>query len=207
MDKMIAEIQAWLGAGSVNIFGMPYSGKDTVGIRLAELLNGKFLSSGMIIRDYEKANRHDYDDMNKGFLVPQDTFKSIVLPYFAHDDLKGFPLVLSSIGRWHGEEPDTMQAAENGGHPIMVAVLLDVPLEEIEQRWETSKILEDRGERKDDQDKLVLKTRIEEFQEKTSPVVDYYDKAGLLIKIDATGSREVVMENLLRKLHEFSLHR
>jgi len=45
MEEKIVAIKKWLGTGSINIFGLPMSGKDTMGIRLAEALGGKFLSS------------------------------------------------------------------------------------------------------------------------------------------------------------------
>ena len=39
MEAKIAKIKTWLGTGSINIFGLPMSGKDTQGIKLAEALN------------------------------------------------------------------------------------------------------------------------------------------------------------------------
>ena len=54
MDEKLQRIRTWLKDGSINIFGLPMSGKDTVGVKLAELLDGAFLSSGDIIRAYEK---------------------------------------------------------------------------------------------------------------------------------------------------------
>ena len=53
LNEKIEMIKNWLGTGSLNIFGLPMSGKDTVGMRLAEDLQAKFLSSGIIIRAYE----------------------------------------------------------------------------------------------------------------------------------------------------------
>ena len=50
MEEKIETIKEWLGTGSINIFGLPMSGKDTQGIKLAETLGAKFLSSGLIIR-------------------------------------------------------------------------------------------------------------------------------------------------------------
>ena len=50
MEEKIETIKEWLGTGSINIFGLPMSGKDTQGIKLAEALGAKFLSSGLIIR-------------------------------------------------------------------------------------------------------------------------------------------------------------
>ena len=46
IDKL-AMIKSWLGTGSLNVFGLPMSGKDTVGERLAKDLDAKFLSSGI----------------------------------------------------------------------------------------------------------------------------------------------------------------
>ena len=57
MEEKIETIKEWLGTGSINIFGLPMSGKDTQGIKLAEALGAKFLSSGLIIRAMEKDER------------------------------------------------------------------------------------------------------------------------------------------------------
>ena len=60
MEEKIQKIKEWLGTGSINIFGLPMSGKDTQGIRLAEAIGAKFLSSGMIIRAMEQETRKKY---------------------------------------------------------------------------------------------------------------------------------------------------
>ena len=99
-SQKIETIKNWLGTGSINLFGLPMSGKDTVGIRLAELLGAKFLSSGLIIRAREEETGKDYT--KKGQLAPTDVFFDLVLPYFSREDLKPFPLILSSVGRWSG---------------------------------------------------------------------------------------------------------
>ena len=80
MEEKIAAIKNWLGTGSINLFGMPMSGKDTVGIRLAEDLGAKFLSSGLLIRAVEKSENRDLTASGK--LIPTEEFYDIVLPYF-----------------------------------------------------------------------------------------------------------------------------
>ena len=45
MEKNIGIIKKQLGVGSINIFGLPFSGKDTVGKRLADDLGAVLLSS------------------------------------------------------------------------------------------------------------------------------------------------------------------
>ena len=78
MEEKIAKIKEWLGTGSINIFGLPMSGKDTQGIRLAEALQGKFLSSGIIIRAKEQETKQKYS--NNGALIPTDVFYDVLDP-------------------------------------------------------------------------------------------------------------------------------
>ena len=59
MEAKIELIKAWLGTGSINIFGLPMSGKDTQGLKLAEALDAKFLSSGLIIRAMEERKQRN----------------------------------------------------------------------------------------------------------------------------------------------------
>ena len=124
LASKLAQIKSWLGVGSINIFGLPMSGKDTVGVRLAEALGGKMLSSGMIIRAMESATSQHLTDA--GELVPSDVFSQWVLPYFSRPELKDSPLILSSIGRWSGEENSVILEAEKSGHPIKAVLLLNI---------------------------------------------------------------------------------
>ena len=98
MENKLSAIKEWLDTGSINIFGLPMSGKDTQGIKLAESLGAKFLSSGMIIRAMEKQTANNYSA--SGSLIPTNVFYEWVLPYFERRDLFKYPLILSSIGRW-----------------------------------------------------------------------------------------------------------
>ncbi|MDO4967356.1 MAG: nucleoside monophosphate kinase [Candidatus Saccharibacteria bacterium] len=198
MEEKFKRIKKWLGTASVNIFGLPMSGKDTVGIRLAEELDGKFLSSGIIIRSYE-AEKNDHMT-ESGELIPTNKFYDIVLPYFSREDLRGYPLVLSSIGRWSGEEDEVMRKAEETKHEIKAVVYLKLSEEEVRERWKVAKTLGDRGIRGDDADPKVFETRIEEFHEKTRPVLEHYKKLGLLLEVDASGTREEVFENVIDAL-------
>ena len=65
MEEQLQKIKTWLGTGSINIFGLPMSGKDTVGIRLAERLGAKFLSSGIIVRAIEEATNQGVNTWRK----------------------------------------------------------------------------------------------------------------------------------------------
>lgn len=203
MEKNIEIIKEWLGTGSINIFGMPFSGKDTIGARLAETFGGKLLSSGSILRDAQARDEKLKEEMNSGALASTDKFRTIVLPYFANEDLKEFPLILSSVGRWEGEERPVMEAAANAGHPIKAAILLNISREEIEKRRQIALESMDRGSRGDDANEDALELRINEFKEKTLPVIEVYKNEGLLVEVRAEEDREAVYKNTIEALLQF----
>ena len=199
MEDKISSIKEWLGTGSINIFGLPMSGKDTQGIKLAETLDAKFLSSGMIIRAMEKESKQDLT--SQGALIPTNTFYEWVLPYFERRDLFKYPLILSSIGRWQGEEDQVMSVAAGSGHEIKAAIILNISEADVENRFNEAKILQDRGDRHDDKDLNIFRNRLQEFRTKTIPVLQHYKSLGLLIEVNGDQSREAVFNEIIDKLY------
>ena len=198
-ESQIDTIKQWLGTGSINIFGFPMSGKDTQGIKLAEALGAKFLSSGMIIRAMEEETRQNLT--GEGNLIPTNLFYEWVLPYFERRDLFKYPLILSSIGRWKGEEDQVMSVAAGAGHEIKAAIILNISEADVENRFKESKVLGDRGDRQDDKDLEIFHTRMQEFREKTIPVLQHYRSLGLLIEVNGDQSREAVFNEIVSKLY------
>ena len=198
-ESQIDTIKQWLGTGSINIFGLPMSGKDTQGIKLAEALGAKFLSSGMIIRAMEEETRQNLT--GEGILIPTNLFYEWVLPYFERRDLFKYPLILSSIGRWKGEEDQVMSVAAGAGHEIKAAIILNISEADVENRFKESKVLGDRGDRQDDKDLEIFHTRIQEFREKTIPVLQHYRSLGILIEVNGDQSREAVFNEIVSKLY------
>ncbi len=200
MEEKISKIKSWLGTGSINIFGLPMSGKDTQGIRLAEALEAKFLSSGMIIRAMEKETRQNFSE--RGELIPTDLFYEWVLPYLERRDLFDYPLILSSIGRWAGEEDQVMSVAAGAGHEIKAAIILNISEADVETRFDSARILNDRGSRKDDKNLEIFRTRLKEFREKTLPVIQHYQTLGLLVEVNGDQTREAVFNEIVEKLYQ-----
>ena len=203
MDDKIEAIKSWLGTGSINIFGLPMSGKDTQGIKLAEALGAKFLSSGMIIRAMEEQTKNHYT--KNGALIPTNVFYEWVLPYFERPDLFNYPLILSSIGRWHGEEDQVMSVAAGAGHEIKAVIILNISEADVEKRFEAAKILNDRGDRLDDKNLETFKTRLKEFREKTAPVLQHYNTLGLLIEVNGNQPRDQVFNEIVERLYQKTL--
>ena len=202
MDEQVQIIKKWLGTGSINIFGLPMSGKDTVGVRLAETIGGKFLSSGLIVRALEKSTNQNIT--GEGKLIPQNLFYDWVLPYFEKPELKQYPLVLSSIGRWSGEEDQVMSVAKLSEHPIRAVVMLQLSEQDAIERWEAAKLLNDRGLRADDANPEIFQTRINEYREKTVPVLKHYQELGLLVPVKASAPRDQVFTNVIEALADFA---
>lgn len=203
IELKIQTIKEWLGTGSINIFGLPMSGKDTQGIKLAEALNAKFLSSGMIIRAMEAETKQNLS--GNGDLIPTNVFYEWVLPYFERRDLFNYPLILSSIGRWSGEEGQVMSVAAGAGHEIKAAIILNISEADVENRFIEAKTLNDRGERPDDKDLTVFHNRLQEFRTKTLPVLQHYHSLGLLIEVNGDQTREAVFNELVEKLYAKAL--
>ncbi len=198
MDNQINTISKWLGVGSINIFGWPFAGKDTQAKKLAEVFGGIKLGGGEILRNYHDQNTLE-QYLSSGKLIPTDLYLKIVLPYLSQSEIKEKPLILSSLGRLKGEETVILEATANSGHPTKAVVLLNLLEQEIWQRFEALKNERDRGERSDDKSE-VLKIRLQEFKEKTLPVIDFYRNNGLLIEVDGSLSRDEVTNEILKNL-------
>lgn len=190
----------WLGSGSINIFGRPFSGKDTQGRELAELFDGELIGGGDILRSHDDPAKIE-QVMAAGGIVPSDFYLNMVLPYLSRPELRDKPLILSAVGRSHGEEPDTMKAAAESGHPIQAVIMLQLSEEEVWRRFEAAKVIQDREARADDK-REVLANRLKKFQERTLPVIEFYRDKGLLIEVDGTRSREEVTTEILQRLAE-----
>ena len=194
----VKKIAAWLGSGSINIFGRQFSGKDTQGRILADMFNGFLLGGGEIMRG-SVIPPHVADAMKKGLLPPSKDYIEIVTPYLSKQEFADHPLFLSSVGRWIGEEKGIISAAEASGHPIKAVIYLDMPKELSYQRWEKFKAHNDRGDRNDESFES-FETRLREFENKTLPLMKIYNALGLLISVNANQPVEAVTEAILDQL-------
>ncbi len=202
-ETQIQQIKKWLGTGSINLFGSPYTGKDTQGRKLAEMFDTPLIGSGDILRN-SKIPQNVRDIMQAGKLVPSEEFARIILPYLKQPELMNKPLILSSVGRWAGEEIGVLKALAQSQHDLKAVVVLNIPEEVVWERWRKVNELKDRGDRADDSDEQRIMNRISEFQTKTLPVLRYYRQQGLLLEVDGTKDRETVTHDILTSLAEFS---
>lgn len=198
--EKIDAIKKWLGAGTINIFGRPFSGKDAQGQRLVEKFGGNLVGGGEILRN-SNIPEHIKEYSRKGRLIPINDYINIVLPYLSQTNFSDKPLFLSSVGRWHGEEDGVVQALDKSNHPLKAVIYLNISNNESHCRWLAREINNDRSNRQDDTE-ATLNVRFTEFQEKTIPVLNYYRDLGLLVEIDGKGPRDEVTSSIISALHK-----
>ena len=196
--EQISVIKKWLGTGAINIFGRPFSGKDTQGKRLADYFDGNLVGGGEILRSNTMPDQiKSY--MRTGKLIPSSDYADIVLPYLQQPRFVDKSLILSSVGRWHGEEPGVIESLNNSDHPLKVVIFLNISEQESYNRWTACETNNDRLGRHDDTEE-ILNIRLAEFREKTLPVLEYYRKLGILSEISGEGTRDDVTDNILSVL-------
>jgi adenylate kinase len=210
METKIKAIKQWLGTGSINIFGVAFAGKDTVGQRLAKVLGAEFLSSGDIVRAARESStsekiRRATKLSDSGIWTPTDEFKELITPYLYDKQLSGKALILSMVGRWIGEEQTVMAALKRGRHDTKAVVLLHVSEDEIWQRWELARDPNSRNVgRADDDSKDKVLGRLKDFTDKTLPVIEVYRQMGILLEVNGQQSRDAVFVEVIDKLYDFS---
>lgn len=202
-DELLA-LKTWLGTGSINIFGLPFSGKDTQSKRLSILFDAPIISGGQILRETPIPERVR-QIMETGALIPTEDYINIVLPYLSQQEFNGKPLILSSLGRWDGEQQGVTQACESAGHPQKAIIFLQLSEASTWKRWKASQLrhVHDRVHRADDAEES-LRNRFDEYATKTLPVIEYYRKKGLVIDIDGEAPPEEVYEQILAGLQKLS---
>jgi adenylate kinase len=56
---------------------------------------------------------------------------------------------------------------------------------------------------RDDDKEDVIRQRLAVYNEKTKPLIDYYDKAGILVNIDGTGAVDAVFADICKIMDQF----
>jgi len=206
------------------LLGPPGAGKGTQAGLLRKELGIPHISTGDILRDEVQRGSElgikAKQLMDRGQLVPDDVMVGIVRERIAAPDCKegfildGFPRSLpQAVGL---EKLD-------GDLPPLVAVSLDVPLDEVVHRLgqrrtcrgcktmyhltlnppETEGVCDRCGgdlyQREDDK-KDVIQARLKVYQRETEPLLGFYRERGALVEVDGTGSAAEVFRRVLAGL-------
>ncbi len=161
----------------------PGGGKGTQGTRLAEHLGVPHVSSGDLLRaavaEGTELGREVDTYLKAGELAPDALVTEAVRPILRTRDayvLDGFPRRL----------------AQAEGVDFDVVVFLDVPHEAVKQR------LLGRG-RVDDTPE-VIERRLREYEQDTRPLVDHYERAGVLLRVDGDRPEDEIAAELRERV-------
>jgi adenylate kinase len=203
------------------LLGKQGAGKGTQAVRLAEHYAVHHLSTGDLFRDAAAAGTElgleAKSFMDRGFLVPDDIVLGVVNEQLAASGrvhggfvLDGFPRT-----RHQAEELDAVIA----DHPLDLAIDLDVPTEVVLHRIAGRRVCSQCGanyhldnppeeewtcdvcggsvvQRDDDTEEAVMR-RLELYEMKTLPVIQYYRRQGILRHLDASDEPEEVFKRLV----------
>ena len=166
--------------------GPPGAGKGTQAKILAEKYNLMHLSTGDMLR-HEIDNQSDIglkakSYMDQGFLVPDDVLLSIMENTL--NTLEGIGIVLDGFPRTIIQAEMLDKFLKNKDLEISMTLALEVDENVLIKR------LIKRGKesgRVDDQDKSKIQNRFEEYNKKTSKLIEYYNNQGKFYSVEGLG--------------------
>lgn len=183
------------------LFGPPGSGKGTQSIKIAEKCQLKHISTGDILRS-EIKNQTELglkvkDVIERGELVSDELLIQILHSVMeCNKNVKGF--IFDGFPRTiiQAQALDKLMNTCNVG--ISYVISLDVVDEEVIARLLKRAEIEGR---KDD-NKATINNRLSIYKNQTSPLLDYYDKQGKLLRVDGEGSIEDIFGAICTKLNK-----
>lgn len=166
------------------LFGLAGSGKGTQGKALAEILGWRWISNGEVIRQ-----SHRYDEViNRGELIPDAEVIKMMQAEIEKSLAAGQDVIVDGYPR------DVAQAryvAENYRDQIQMALVLDVPKEELYQR------LALRG-REDDKERASIDRRFGIFEQNIYSILSLFKENGIPVRqVNGVGTVEEVTERIL----------
>jgi adenylate kinase len=177
------------------LIGPPGAGKGTQAQRLIERLGIPHLSTGDMLREAVRLGtplgRQADPYMSSGRLVPDDLVQQLVIERIARPDcsrgwlLDGFPRTAPQA-----KMLDKLLA--DRGMELNVAVKIDVDNDVLLKR------LVSRG--RHDDDKQVIAKRLQQYEELTRPMADYYRRRGAFREVDGHGTPDEVFDRIMSEI-------
>lgn len=205
------------------LLGPPGSGKGTQGERLQEDFRLPYYATGDILRaavkDGTEIGKEAKEFMERGDLVPDEVIIGVIAERVQQEEAAdGF--ILDGFPRTVPQAEALGQKMKELGRELTAAVLIDVSEEEVVRRLGGRRTCEqnpshiyhvefdppkeegvcdiDGGKLivRDDDKPEVIKNRLEQYQEKTKPLIDYYEQRGILNHVNGAQSPDEVEESI-----------
>ncbi|CAM9410366.1 unnamed protein product, partial [Discosporangium mesarthrocarpum] len=180
------------------VLGGPGSGKGTQSQRLAKKYGYIHLSAGELLREERESGSEDgkliNEYINEGRIVPVAISLGLLkramdqCPARACFLIDGFPRNSDNMDGWESMMVDTAE--------VRCVLFLDCPEAVLEER------LLSRGKTsgRSDDNVLTARKRFKTYVETTLPVVDIFEKKGLVVRVEGSLGVDEVFENVCEKL-------
>lgn len=204
------------------MLGAPGAGKGTQAKKIAAKYGIPHISTGDIFRANIKGGTElgmkAKTFMDQGMLVPDEITIGMLMDRIHEEDCKdGY--VLDGFPRTIPQAESLTEALKAMGEAIDYAVNVDVPDENIVSRMggrractscgatyhvqfnapKTEGVCDTCGEKlvlRDDDKPETVQKRLNVYHEQTQPLIDYYEKAGVLKEVDGTKNMEEVFQDI-----------
>jgi len=200
------------------LLGAPGAGKGTVAKLLTQIDGSVQISTGDILRAAVAAGtelgKKAEAAMKAGDLVSDDLIMGIMEERLKEDDCKNGYL-LDGFPRTIPQAEALKELLAKMGEKLDCVVNIDVPREVILDRLTTRRTCTDCGAiynvksnppkeegkcdkcggpvvQRDDETEEAIGNRLDVYEEKTAPLVGFYEKEGLLLTVEATSSDTVI---------------
>jgi len=200
------------------LLGPPGSGKGTQGERLQEDLRLPYYATGDIlraaVREETELGRTAKEYMDRGDLVPDDVIVGVIAERIdTTEAADGF--ILDGFPRTLPQAEALAARLEELGRALTAVLLIDASDDEVVRRLGGRRTCEENGHVfhvefnppekegvcdidgsplvvRDDDEPDVIRHRLDQYHEKTEPLVDFYDHQSLLRRIDGTAAPDDV---------------
>ena len=187
---------------NIILFGPPGSGKGTQSEKLIAAYGLKHLSTGDLLRS-EIAKQTPLgleakSIMDRGQLVPDEVVVGMISSALENNPqakgflFDGFPRTVAQ-----SEALDKLLQLKNT--EIGVVLALEVGEEELVGRLLNRGLTSGRS---DDTNESVIRARIQEYQDKTSVVADYYSRYSKVVKVKGEGTVEEIFSSLCSEIEK-----
>ena len=208
------------------LLGPPGSGKGTQGERLQEDLDLPYYATGDIlraaVREGTELGRAAKDYMGRGDLVPDEVIVGMIGERIdSSEAADGF--ILDGFPRTAPQAEALAAKLDELGRGLTAVLLIDVSDEEVVRRLGGRRTCVENGHVfhvefnppkqegicdvdgselivRDDDKPEVIRHRLEQYHEKTAPLIEHYDSQSLLRQIDGAVMPDAVADEIQRTL-------
>jgi adenylate kinase len=204
------------------LLGPPGAGKGTQAERLSKDFGLRYVATGNMlreaVREETELGRKAKGYMDRGDLVPDDLIIEMIKQVLEQPDAdRGF--ILDGFPRTEAQAEALDEELNGLGRQLCSTLLIDVPEEEVVRRLSGRRVCvkgqhnfhvdfdppkhPDRcdvdGSRlivRDDDRPEVVQRRLAQYREKTAPLIDYYEKRGILRRVDGSRTPDEVNDQI-----------